>query len=57
MRCHPAVLRQLKDGRWEKEEPAGSGNKSIYPTYDEASSSLSMNVGAVKISHCTAQMK
>ena len=45
-RTHPTVLRELEDGRWEFEDPAGSGKKTIYKTIDEASYN-----GACKISH------
>ena len=45
MKCSPSILRELEDGRWEFEEPAGSGEKTIYKTAGEANP-----IGVCKIS-------
>ena len=45
MKCQPSTLRELEDGRWEFEEPAGSDKKVIYKTFSEANP-----IGVCKIS-------
>jgi hypothetical protein len=46
MKCSPSNLQELEDGRWEFEEPVGSGEKVIYKTFGEANP-----IGVCKISH------
>jgi hypothetical protein len=45
MKSQPSNLRELKDGSWEFEEPAGSGKKVIYKTFEEVNP-----IGVCKIS-------
>lgn len=50
MKTQPSHLQELEDGRWELEQPTGSGKKTIYNTLDEAEQHL-ISLSYNKISH------